>query len=61
MATYGKKPPCLNTLHDGAANEPGGLLSPEGLPRPAAAGATAETGHLVYPVSVRDPAERGMG
>jgi hypothetical protein len=24
-------------------------------------GTTAETGHLVYPVSVRDPAERGMG
>ncbi len=61
MATYGKKPPCLNTLHDGAANEPRRILPLEGLPTLRIVSVTAETGHLVYPVSVRDTAERGMG
>src|SRR5919108_2268056 len=55
--TYGKFHPCLKTLPDGAANEPGIGAASTGCQ----VGLLVVMGYLNYPVTVRDSPKRGLG
>jgi hypothetical protein len=57
----GKSPPASTPCTTGQRTNPEGFSPRKGCHARQESGTMAETGHLVYPVSVRDTAERGMG
>jgi hypothetical protein len=57
----GNPPPASTPCTTGQRTNPEGFSPRKGCHARQQSGTMAETGHLVYPVSVRDTAERGMG